>query len=373
MANNAIRVLIVDDSALLREQLCDIVQESPGFEVAGVARDGIEALDKAAELRPDLVTLDVHMPRMDGLAALDALLSSEPIPVIMVSALTQRAADVTLSALDRGALDYIAKPESLQAAGGAFREELVHKLRMAAGADVRRVLRIRKARAQRNSAPAGSGRSAAQASAGAYEDCCVALGISTGGPPALSGLFQELRPPLPAIVIVQHMPPNFTGPFARRLDSLSPIAVKEAEPGDVLTPNQAVVAPGGQHLRLRRRGSQVVVSLRQGEPVSGHKPSVDLMMRDAAAAYGARCLGIVMTGMGHDGAEGCGAIRAAGGYVLGQDEATSDVYGMNKVAFTQGHVHRQFALAELPQLLPQQCAKLFRLQPSAHQPAPAGA
>ena len=193
-------------------------------------------------------------------------------------------------------------------------------------------------------------------------DCCVAIGISTGGPPALSRVFQELRPPLPAMAIVQHMPANFTGPFARRLDSISALNVKEAEDGDELVANHAFVAPGGRHLRLVRKGSRVFVRICDSDPVSGHRPSVDVMMKDAATAYRERTLGVIMTGMGHDGADGCQAIRDAGGFVLGQDEASSDVYGMNKVACVRGHVDRQFSLSQLSKLLPQQCRKMFRLE-----------
>ena len=363
----SIRVLVVDDSALCREQICDVIEEATDLEVAGTARDGMEALEKIKKLQPDIVTLDVQMPRMDGLQTLDAILSQRPIPVVMVSALTMRAADVTFQSLERGALDYITKPDSLKALGNSFRDEMLHKLRTMAGADVQRVLKVRQAKAQRvlkpNPAAPAQG-VALESQQRTYDDCCIAIGISTGGPPALASLFPALHPPLPAIVVVQHMPANFTGPFARRLDSISQLSVKEAESGDVLQPNHVYVAPGGRHLRLRRVGSRVSIKIFDGEQVSGHRPSVDVMMGDAAQAYGDRCLGVIMTGMGHDGSDGCGAIRAAGGYVLGQDETTSDVYGMNKVAFTSGNVDRQFKLPELSQLIPHQCRKLFRLEPA---------
>jgi two-component system chemotaxis response regulator CheB len=192
-----------------------------------------------------------------------------------------------------------------------------------------------------------------------FFDCCIAIGASTGGPPALSDLFQALSPPLPPIVVVQHMPVNFTGPFARRLDAASQLSIREARSGDMLRPNQVLIAPGGRHLRLRRLGAEVIAELETAEPVSGHRSSIDVMMRGAAVALGSRCLGIIMTGMGHDGAQGCAAIRAAGGYVLGQDEATSDVYGMNRMAAIQGHVDRQFALPDLPSLIVQQSVRMF--------------
>lgn len=205
---------------------------------------------------------------------------------------------------------------------------------------------------------------------------CIALGISTGGPPALDGLFRALTPPLPPIVVVQHMPANFTGPFARRLDADSRLSIKEAEAGELLRPNQVLIAPGGRHLRLQRRGNAVTVVLDDSDPVSSHRPSVDLMMQDAAAIFGSQTLGIIMTGMGHDGANGCAAIRAAGGYVLGQDEATSAVYGMNRAALLRGGVDRQFALPELPQLIAQHCARSasrLRRQDARRASAAAGA
>ncbi|WP_254510152.1 protein-glutamate methylesterase/protein-glutamine glutaminase [Anatilimnocola floriformis] len=351
-----IRVLVVDDSPLMRELIRDVLTNERGIEVVGTAASGAEALIKVVELRPDIVTLDIQMPGMDGLQTLAALLAERPIPVIMVSSLTQRAAQITLQALDCGALDYVPKPENPSAAHRPFRDELLHKLRAMAGADVDRVLRIRQARAQQTV------RQVARPSAGisnAYQDCCIALGISTGGPPALSELFQSLAPSLPPIVVVQHMPANFTGPFARRLDTISALSIKEAETGDVLRNNQVLIAPGGRHLRLQRQGSEVVAVIEDSDPVSGHRPSIDVMMRDASAAFGSRCLGIIMTGMGYDGAQGCAAIRAAGGYVLGQDQATSDVYGMNRVAAINGDVDRQFALPELPGLIVQNSARLF--------------
>ncbi|MDX1964930.1 MAG: chemotaxis response regulator protein-glutamate methylesterase [Pirellulales bacterium] len=358
------RVLVVDDSRLMREQICDILADAPGYSVVGTACNGAEALIKAAELRPDIMTLDVTMPCMDGLETLDVLISKNPIPVLMVSALTHRAADITIEALQRGAVDYVTKPEESRRSFDSFRHELLGKLRIMTGIDVRRMMRVRQSHAERTNRRKESltGKIATKADQDShcYDNCCVALGISTGGPPALSQLFQDIAPPLPPIVIVQHMPAKFTKPFAARLNLLSDISVKEAATGDVLRPNQALVAPGGLHLRLHRQGSQVLVRIEDGEPVSSHKPSVDVMMRDAAKIFGQRCLGVIMTGMGQDGAAGCGEIRAGGGYVLGQDEATSDVYGMNKVAFNSGFVDRQFSLGDLPDLLQQQCRKMFR-------------
>ena len=358
-----IRVLVVDDAALMREMLSDMLNDSPGIVVVGKARDGQDAIRKVAELRPDVITLDVQMPGIGGIETLEAILAEHPIPVIMVSALTQRAAEITWQALECGALDYVPKPQTKLETDGPFREELIRKVRAMAGADVVRLLRIRNAHVSKASARTALRRdaqcSAAAEASNNFTDCCVAIGISTGGPPALSVLFQSLTPPLPPIVVVQHMPSTFTAPFACRLDSISRLSIKQAETGDLLQPNQVLIAPGGRHLHLRRQGSRVTAEISDSDPVSGHRPSVDVMMVDAAAVFGARCLGVIMTGMGHDGAAGCAAIRQAGGYVLGQDAATSDVYGMNRVAYVNGAVDRQFALNDLPLLLTRQAAQQF--------------
>ena len=369
MAAHNIRVLIVDDSAVIRELICDFIEETDGIEVAGTACDGMEALEKLETLRPDVVTLDIQMPRMDGLETLDGILARRPTPVIMVSALAQRAADVTLEALERGALDYVAKPQSLSGCERVLREELLRKVRAMADIDVGRVLRARKARQPRLAARSQPAIASPQPGVDASEKLeggCVAIGISTGGPPALTSIFEALTPPMPPIVVVQHMPAQFTGSFAERLDGISKLAVKEAAAGDVLKPNHAWIAPGGKHLYLRKFGGNVKVNIRDGAPVSSHKPSADVMMKCAAEIFGDRCLGVIMTGMGRDGADGCAMVRAQGGYVLGQDEATSDVYGMNKAAFTEGSVHRQFALDDAARILTMQARRVCADKPLAN-------
>jgi two-component system, chemotaxis family, protein-glutamate methylesterase/glutaminase len=278
----------------------------------------------------------------------------------MVSALTRAGAAVTLDALDRGAVDYVAKPEAKSGGQSAFEEELVAKIRSAACMDVARMMAARKRRRYPGKAP--SERPPAKAAAGVcpeeLADKCIAIGISTGGPPALTRLLSELRPPMPPIVIVQHMPPQFTGPLAARLDTVSALSVREAAQGDALQPNGVWLAPGGKHLEVVRRGSFVKVALSDGEAVSGHKPSVDVMMTSAAKAFGRNCLGVIMTGMGRDGVNGCRAIREAGGFVLGQDESSSDVYGMNKVAFNEGHVDQQMSLSDAAAVITQRIQRL---------------
>jgi two-component system chemotaxis response regulator CheB len=376
MALREIRVLVVDDSAVVRSIIADSIAATPDMKVVATAGDGRQVMEILDAVRPDVITLDIQMPNMDGLATLDAILARRPIPVIMVSSLTKLGAEITLDALERGAVDYLEKPDYGAKTRAALREELPRKIRAAAGLDVERILLIRRRRKQRRaeaekSADSHAGRAVFQ-SRGASRpekadaascppelaDKCIAIGISTGGPPALAELFAALRPPLPPIVVVQHMPPSFTKPLAWRLDALSPLAIKEAAQGDPVLPNHALIAPGGKHLQLRRVGQAVKAVVRDGSPVSGHKPSVDVMMQSAAEVFGSGCLGVIMTGMGRDGANGCRAIRAAGGYVLGQDEATSDVYGMNKVAFVEGHVDRQFALDEAAAVIMQQVRRM---------------
>ncbi len=364
---SSVRVLVVDDSALMREMICDFLTDAPGIEVVGTAANGRKALEMLDSAKPDVITLDVQMPEMDGLATLDEILKRRPLPVIMFSSLTTRGADTTLDALDRGALDYVAKPEGGgPAVHATLREELVRKIRTMAGTDVRRMLQIRRERAekmkQRPSPTLSSPSTPAvkfDTKAPQYSDKCIALGISTGGPPALASMFQSLRGPLPPIVVVQHMPADFTKAFAWRLDSISSLTVKEATSGDVLQPNHVYIAPGGKQLHLRKEAGSVKCLVRDGEPVSGHKPSVDVMMKCAAEIYGARCLGVIMTGMGRDGSDGCGAIRKAGGFTLGQDEASSDVYGMNKVALVEGNLDRQFHLDEAASVISTQVRRMW--------------
>ena len=361
MAPKKIRVLIVDDSAVIRQIIRDYVSDPPDMEVVGMAGNGQTALGLCESTRPDVVTLDIQMPGMDGLATLDAILAKRPVPVIMVSSLTRAGANVTMDALERGALDYVAKPDRGSRTAATLGDELLRKIRSVCGSDVRRILRIREERNRRRAQPSRK-RPVADRSADAplreLTDKCIAVGISTGGPPALASLFETLRPPMPPIVVVQHMPPAFTGPFSWRLNSLSQLSVKEAAGGDILRPNHVYVAPGGKHLSLRPQGKWTKVVLRDSAPVSGHKPSVDVMMQSAAEIYGPRCLGVIMTGMGRDGSDGCRAIRAKGGFVLGQDEASSDVYGMNKVAHVEGNVNRQFGLSKAAAVIRQEVKRM---------------
>ncbi|ADB18715.1 response regulator receiver modulated CheB methylesterase [Pirellula staleyi DSM 6068] len=364
---SSIRVLVIDDSPLMRALITDAINAQPGIEVCGQAEDGEKGLVLFEKLMPDVVTLDIQMPKMDGLETLTAILAKRSVPVIMVSSLTQLGADVTLEALDRGAIDYVAKPDGQRAADQLLRDELIRKIRNVAGADLKKILEIRARRARmrqmRTPLSVLAPTSVAMPQTAPYlTDKLIAIGISTGGPPALAGMFMNLTTPLPPIVIVQHMPPHFTKSLASRLNGLGLIRCKEAETGDVLQPNTAYLAPGGHHLKIQKnvRGGKLLVC--DGDPVSGHRPSVDVMMQSAAEVYGRRAIGVIMTGMGRDGSDGCRAIRTAGGYVLGQDEATSDVYGMNRVAFIEGNVDRQFGLDDAAEVIQSQVKKLWAPQ-----------
>ncbi len=302
------------------------------------------------------------MPNMDGLATLDAILARRPIPVIMVSSLTKLGGNITLDALDRGALDYLAKPGYGAKTRAVLLDELPRMIRNAAGTDVRRILEIRRERKQRRAEQPSRRPVDQKVSATAafpLVDKCIAIGISTGGPPALSSLFEALQPPMPPIVVVQHMPASFTKPLAWRLDSLSSLSIKEAASGDRLLPNHVLIAPGGKHLKVRRFGNHVAVVIRDGQSVSGHKPSVDVMMSSVAKAFEGDCLGVIMTGMGRDGAAGCAAIRENGGYVPGQDAASSDVYGMNKVAYVEGNVDAEFSLNKAATVIAQRVRRCW--------------
>lgn len=344
------RVLIVDDSPLLRAMIADAIAKTTDLVAVGQASDGQEGLEKFIALQPDVVTLDIQMPKRNGLDTLQQMLVNKPVPVLMCSSLTTFGAEITLTALEQGALDYVAKPEAGRAGNELFCDELIRKIRLIAHANVTKILAVRKQRRQnrmpRNAPVALNEAHPMQTN---LVDCgsrLIAIGISTGGPPALHSIFEHLHAPLPPIVIVQHMPPHFTKSLAGRLDRLGPIRCKEAEAGDVLQPNHAYLAPGGLHMRVERGPTGPRLNVFFSEIVSGHRPSIDVLMTSAADVFGAGCLGLIMTGMGRDGVEGCRAIRVAGGYILGQDEETSDVYGMNRVAFEAGYVDEQFALED---------------------------
>ena len=380
-----VRVLIVDDSALMRRLLTDLLSSAPEIEIAGTARNGREAVIQAARLKPDVVTLDVEMPEVSGLEALPALLAVHEAPVVMVSALTQEGADVTLQALELGAVDFMAKPERNQLAEmRANRDLLVAKILAASQSQVRRPRRATRTltgpslgtsslkdrsstHLTTRSTIASTPLIPATAVTTTTSAMCIVIGISTGGPQALSQIFPLLAFPLPPILVVQHMPAQFTSIFAERLNRYSTVPVKQAEEGDPVLPDRILIAPGGQHMRLTGHPPRVRVTLSNQAPVSGHRPSIDVLFQSAAEAYQAATIGVLMTGMGRDGVSGCKGILAAGGLTLGQDEATSVVYGMNKAAFLEDAIKAQFSLDELPHIIRNIAA--FRAELESSQPS----
>jgi two-component system chemotaxis response regulator CheB len=351
-----IRVLIVDDSALMRKLLSDILRSSPDIEVAGTARDGREALDLAARLKPDVVTLDIDMPGGSGLEILPSLLEVGGAPVIMISTLTQEGAEATLTALERGAVDFLPKPDRHQVTQLMSARELI----LAKVFDAARS-RVRPPRIDDpcvSPRPVAGGdaawtrlRRSERATEAVPGPACVVIGISTGGPQALGFVLPRLKPPLPPILIVQHMPAAFTNVFAMRLNRNCAADVSEAVEGDLVEPGRILIAPGGRHMTVVGQPPHVRVCLSDGPLVSGHKPSVDMLFQSAIRIYRSGLLGVIMTGMGRDGVEGCKRIVAAGGTTFGQDEATSVVYGMNKAAFLEGAVQEQFPLDKLAEIL----------------------
>jgi two-component system chemotaxis response regulator CheB len=331
-----IRVLVVDDSAVMRGIMTRLINAQPDMAVAAVASDPLIALERLRGAPPDVVTLDVEMPRMDGLEFLRRLMQSHPIPVVMVSSLTARGAEATVRALELGAVDFVAKPQ--QGIDAQFEAELLDKLRAAAGARLRRAAGVAR--------PAGALRRAPSPIQG---DRIVVIGASTGGVEALRAVLQPLPAAMPPIVVAQHMPAGFTRSFAQRLDALCEITVKEAEDGEPLRRGRAYIAPGGTHLLLGERSGQVQARLSLEPPVNRHRPSVDALFRSAASAAGWRCIGVMLSGMGSDGAAGMLAMRRSGAHNIAQDEASCVVYGMPKQAIALGAVHD---VLPLPQIAP---------------------
>ena len=328
-----IRVLIVDDSAVVRKLVTDALSADPEIEVVGTAIDPYVARDKIKQLKPDVLTLDLEMPRMDGLTFLAKLMRMHPLPVVMVSSLTERGCETTLRALELGAVDFIAKPRVDVAAGTVeLADVIVEKVRAAARAR----LRPRPAPAPHH--PAAPVAAVPRLGAGgvARTHKLVVVGASTGGTEALREFLAALPPDAPGIVIVQHMPEAFTRRFASRLDGLCRLHVREATDGDRVLPGHALVAPGNRHTVLARSGAEYLVRVQDGPPVNRHRPSVDVLFESAARVAGADAVGALLTGMGDDGARGLLALHEAGARTVAQDEATCVVFGMPREAIALG-------------------------------------
>ncbi len=350
-----VRVLIVDDSALMRKLLADILAGAPEIEVIGLARDGEEAVQLTAKLKPDVVTLDVEMPGRSGLDILPDLLAAHDAAVLMISTHTKEGAAVTLTALERGAVDFLPKPERHQFTQmREGRDLLVSKVLSAA--QTRRPRR-RASPATKAVATTPETRTPSEATwdprvpVPPASARCVVIGISTGGPQALGAVLPLLELPFPPILVVQHMPAQFTSVFAERLDRACAFEVKEAEADDRLRPDRVLIAPGGRHMALVGTPPKTRVALADTPPVSGHRPSIDVLFLSAARTFQAGTVAVIMTGMGRDGVDGCKKVLEVGGVTFGQDEATSAVYGMNKAAMAEGALSAQFALGQLPSLI----------------------
>jgi two-component system chemotaxis response regulator CheB len=349
-----IRVLIVDDSRMIRDVLTEILNDQPDIEVVGAAADAFEARDMVKSLNPDVLTLDIEMPKMNGLEFLDKLMRAKPMPVVMISAATERGSEVTFRALELGAVDFVTKPKLNEQAPDDYGQMIADKIRAAKSA------RLKPPRTAAESAavdatmppllkrpvPVGVKTS----------DKIIAVGASTGGTEAIKEFLTGMTPDCPGIVIVQHMPENFTRMFAERLNGLCRITVKEAEHNDPILPGHAYIAPGGKHLWVKKDAGQMLAKLSTEPPMNLHRPSVDFLFLSCAKFVGADAVGVIMTGMGRDGAKGMLEMKNAGAWTIAQDEATSVIFGMPREAIELDAVHevaplgrlRERALARMP-------------------------
>ena len=333
-----IKVLVVDDSATARAVITNILQSDSEIESVDAAPDAYIARDKIVKHKPDVICLDVEMPRMDGVTFLRKLMKHMPTPVVMVSSLTKKGAKTTLDALEAGAIDFVAKPHS-NIYGGAdeIREELLEKVKTASRVHVYKRSHI-----------LSDKQLSYRSSLSETTQKIIAIGSSTGGVEALKVFLTQFPRNTPGMIIVQHMPSNFTKQFAERLNSICKMDVKEAEDGDTIKIGEVLIAPGDKHMAVRRSGHRYYVQLGGGEKVSGHRPSVDVLFNSVSQAVGANAIGVILTGMGSDGAKGLLNMLQTGSMTFGQDKKSSTVYGMPKVAYETGAVKKQSSLEELP-------------------------
>ncbi|MBM5619433.1 chemotaxis-specific protein-glutamate methyltransferase CheB [Burkholderia pseudomallei] len=342
-----IKVLCVDDSALIRSLMTEIINSQPDMEVCATAPDPLVARELIKQHNPDVLTLDVEMPRMDGLDFLEKLMRLRPMPVVMVSSLTERGSEITLRALELGAVDFVTKPRvGIRDGMLDYSEKLADKVRAAS-----------RARVRQNPQPHAAAAAAAHGHAGAAAplinnplvstEKLIIVGASTGGTEAIREVLTPLPPDAPAVLIAQHMPPGFTRSFAQRLNGLCRISVKEAENGERVLPGHAYIAPGHAHLLLARSGANYIAHLSDEPPVNRHRPSVDVLFRSAAQHAGKNALGVILTGMGRDGAAGLLEMKKAGAYTFAQDEASCVVFGMPREAIAMGGVDDVAPLSDM--------------------------
>ena len=343
-----ITAVVVDDSALMRQMLSGMLNSDPAIQVLGTAADPVAARALIKSTNPDVITLDIEMPKMDGLAFLEKIMTLRPTPVLMISSLTQNGADATIHALELGAVDFVAKPTSdLQGGMTAKRDEIVRKVKAAARAKLR------------PASPSPAGKAKARTARRLYRSTerVILIGASTGGVNAVRDIVCALPADCPAVLVTQHMPAGFTRSFAERLDRDTVVSVAEARHGQRAVPGHVLIAPGNQHLELSRSGANYTCRLTEAPPVSGHRPSVDVLFRSAAKYAGLNAVGVILTGMGRDGAAGLLELRRSGARTLGQDEASSVVYGMPKAAWEIGAVERQLPLSRMVDAVLDLCAQ----------------
>jgi two-component system chemotaxis response regulator CheB len=350
MTGRRVRVLVVDDSALVRRILTEVLNSSPGIEVVGTAADPYSAREKIKQLNPDVLTLDVEMPRMDGLTFLANLMRLRPMPVVMVSSLTEQGADITLQALEYGAVDFVTKPKlDLAHTLEDYAAELIEKVRTAAGAKVRALaphMHAERSIQPRYTADVVLARGAPRAHF-RTTDRIIAIGASTGGTEAIREVLARLPADAPGVVIAQHIPEAFSEPFARRMDAACPMRVFHARDGQQIVPGHVYIAPGNWHLLVVRDGARYVCRLSDGPPVNRHRPSVDVLFRSVAQNAGPNAVGVILTGMGDDGARGMKEMHDAGAPTIAQDEASSVVWGMPGEAVRGGGVDQVLPLAAI--------------------------
>ena len=334
------KVLVVDDSAIVRKIFTDLISKEPDLEVVGVAPDPYIARDKIVQSRPDVVTLDIEMPRMDGLTFLKKLMHYFPLPVIIVSSLTPKGSQMALEAMDLGAVEVLAKPGSAYTVGD-LGVQLIEKIRAAAQ------IRYLKSVDKGNNSPPPPSNNIAPLKQTSQK--IIAIGASTGGTEAIKEVLMRMPPNSPGTVIVQHMPPKFTSAFAARLNQTCPMEVKEAQDGDSVLTGRVLIAPGAYHMLLRRSGARYYVQVKDGPLVHHQRPSVDVLFNSAAQSAGANVIGVILTGMGADGADGMLAMKDQGAYTLAQDEASCVVFGMPKEAIKKGAVHKTLSLLRIPE------------------------
>jgi len=337
-----IKVLVCDDSALIRSVMSEIINSQPDMQVVGVAPDPLVARELIKQTNPDVLTLDVEMPKMDGLDFLEKLMRLRPMPVVMVSSLTERGSEITMRALELGAVDFVTKPKiSIQAGMREYTELITDKIRAASKARV--IARKLPQPGEQGHAPLSALRNPLLSS-----EKLIIIGASTGGTEAIREFLMQMPSDCPGILITQHMPEGFTRSFAARLNTLCKISVQEAQGNERVLPGHAYIAPGHSHLYLTRSGANYMTRIDQAEPVNRHRPSVDVLFRSAAQAAGKNAVGVILTGMGKDGAAGMLEMKNAGAYNFAQDEASCVVFGMPREAIAVGAAHEVGALRDLP-------------------------